>query len=379
MDKSYDWSCASGHTWAAKWGNVLHGKTWCPYCSPFTGERICREFFQQLFNADFPKVKPKWLTENGKTLLELDGYCQKLGVAFEHQGTQHSVDRKHFKDRNHGTKLPSNFAAIQRRDAFKVRACAERGIVLVQVPSILEGFGVENVKSFIRAKLLENYYPLPPGFDQIEVDLDVSYNFNKLEEIRRIVEEKGGQLLSKFYISSNSKYKVKCHEGHIWYPQGDNLKQGKWCGICAGIATKTLGDVQHAAARHGGKCVAKAYVNNRTELEFECREGHRWFALPSNVLAKGSWCKKCASIIQGKKKRKYDLEAARLFMESKGGRFLSDTFSIARKTYEFECANGHTWPAVFSKVLCGDWCPHCAGNARKSEVVRFRFTVDLQV
>lgn len=366
LNRTYNWSCAAGHTWTARWCNIIHNKTWCPYCSPFTGERICREFFQQLFNADFPKEKPEWLTENGRTRLELDGYCQKLGVAFEHQGTQHYIDRKHFEGKNHGANLPSKFEAIKRRDAVKVRACRERGIVLLQVPSILEGFGIENVKPFIKDKLLENYYPLPPGFDQIEVDPDVSYNFNKLEEIRRIVEAKGGELLPDVYISSNTKYKVKCQEGHIWPSKGDNIKQGKWCKICAGIANKTLEDVQLAAAQHGGKCLATAYVNNRTLLEFKCSKGHSFFALPSNVLSKKSWCKKCSSIERGKKKRKYDLESAQLFMESRGGRFLSDTFSIARKTYKLECDKGHTWSAVFSKVLLGDWCPHCAGNARKS-------------
>lgn len=234
------------------------------------------------------------------------------------------------------------------------------------VPSILEGFGIGNVKEFVKARLLENHYPLPAGFDQIEVNPDLSYNIDKLEGIREIVGAKGGELITGAYASSNSKYRVRCRQGHEWEAKGDNLIQGKWCAVCAGIATKTLADVQRAAASHGGECLSPEYVNNRTKLRFRCRDNHTFSALPANVLNKGSWCKKCASIALGSKKRKYDLESARQFMLDKGGRFISPEFTITRRTYEYGCSKGHTWKAQFSKLLVGDWCPHCAGNAKKT-------------
>jgi len=363
---SYDWQCASGHKWQAKWGNILNG-TWCPYCSNGTGERICRAFFEQLFNAEFPKIKPDWLiSENGKNRLELDGYCPALGIAFEHQGSQHYVKRKHFKDQNFHTKRTSQFEIIQRRDALKVKVCSERGILLVQIPSILEGLGIENVKPFIREKLLENYYPLPPDFDQKEVDPDLSYHFNKLEELKTIVEAKGGQMLSTIYISSNTRYELKCREGHTWFSKGDNIKLGKWCKTCAGIDTWTIEYMHQIAGERNGRCLSDTYLNNRTKILWECEQSHQWLGRPSNVINKGSWCKKCAEIEKGKKRRKYDMDDLQHYAAEKGGRCLSDSYTGSHGIYEWECAQGYTWPTTFDKILQGYWCSHCANNAKKT-------------
>lgn len=82
------WQCAEGHQWEAQ-PNCIKSGQWCPQCSSGLGERICREFFEQLFGHQFPKIRPKWLINKRGNRMELDGYCESLGIAFEHQGEQH--------------------------------------------------------------------------------------------------------------------------------------------------------------------------------------------------------------------------------------------------------------------------------------------------
>ena len=53
-------------------------------------ERFCK-IFENIFNEKFPNVRPSWLI-NHQTgfLLELDGVCDTLNLAFEFDGIQHN-------------------------------------------------------------------------------------------------------------------------------------------------------------------------------------------------------------------------------------------------------------------------------------------------
>lgn len=82
------WECAEGHTWYSIPGGIKKGQ-WCPKCSGGISERLCREYFEHIFNEKFPKVRPEWLIGKKGRSLELDGYCKKLKLAFEYQGSQH--------------------------------------------------------------------------------------------------------------------------------------------------------------------------------------------------------------------------------------------------------------------------------------------------
>lgn len=90
------WRCGNGHEWSANPSDILRGR-WCPQCAARIGERICREHFEQMFQAAFPKAKPKWLIGSNGALLELDGYSEVLGLAFEHQGVYHYQVEKRFR------------------------------------------------------------------------------------------------------------------------------------------------------------------------------------------------------------------------------------------------------------------------------------------
>ena len=163
------WECSSLHQWEAKAANVMYLERWCPECNIGRGEHICRAFFEQLFNLPFIKYRPNWLrTVNGHQM-ELDGYAESISIAFEHQGRQHYEYNSYF----HGTE--ERFESYKERDEQKRDLCKEHGIILIEIPSILELIGVNFVKSFIRNSLLKRNITLPKDFDEKTVNLSGIY------------------------------------------------------------------------------------------------------------------------------------------------------------------------------------------------------------
>lgn len=290
----YLWQCSEGHTWKAKYGNIYSGN-WCKKCSDSLGERICREFFEQLFNEKFTTAYPDWLVNDEGNNLELDGYCVKLKIAFEHQGNQH------FKRTPLFTKDESVFKKRQEHDSIKRKLCFENGIYLIEVPEINKEIKISDIKDFIKSECLKKKIDLPEDFDKIEVDYNRVYKTPlwriKLEKQKQIANSNGGECLSDTYISNDTKLKYSCKENHTWNATPAKIKLGRWCPKCSIIvrANKiryTIEEMQELAILRNGKCLSTHYVSSHDKLLWECKEGHIWEAVPSSIVQK-SWCPTC--------------------------------------------------------------------------------------
>lgn len=82
---------------------------------------------QNIFLKPFPSVRPKWLG-----WLELDGYNEELGIAFEYQGLQH------YELCYYNRYSEQELKNIQERDAVKKITCQRKGILLICVPYWVE-------------------------------------------------------------------------------------------------------------------------------------------------------------------------------------------------------------------------------------------------
>jgi len=105
--------------------------------------------------------------------------------------------------------------------------------------------------------------------------------------------------LSKVYVNAHAKLKWQCKEGHIWEARPSDVKSGGWCATCNFIklADKHRGNIQkmnNIAAKRGGKCLSKTYVDAHTKLKWQCTEGHQWEAPPGGVV-RGTWCPACGA------------------------------------------------------------------------------------
>lgn len=114
------------HSWETHW-NVIQQGHWCPHCK-FKREQEFRKLIEQRFNANFPRRRPQWLKSHFATRpLELDGYNEKLKLAFEYQGEQHY-------ELGHFNKTKEELEITQRKDTFKIETCNKMNVKLIIVP-----------------------------------------------------------------------------------------------------------------------------------------------------------------------------------------------------------------------------------------------------
>ena len=358
------WKCSQGHKWEATPDNIKKG-TWCPQCSYSLGERICREYFEQLFGKKFQKVKPIWLKSKGGYVMELDGYCPSLKLAFEHQGKQHYDEIAYFHE------TEGKYAQQLDRDKDKKALCQKKGIVLIGVPEIGCLLPLDKLQSFILRACSKEGKSIPLDAHTKKIDLCKIYSMPhrviEYEKLCRIAQQKGGKCLSKKYVYSKDKSQWRCAKGHVWAATFSAIKYGRWCPECciknrADRQRSNIGEMSVLAESRGGECLSKKYVNNHTSLEWQCSKGHVWKTSPDTIQG-GSWCPECA-IEDRASKRRSTLEEMSDIAKYRGGKCLSREYVNSITPLEWQCAKGHKWKATPGSVKARTWCPACAVKSR---------------
>lgn len=99
---------------------------------PKKNEQRCRLILERIFHVPFTSIRPDFLKHpvTGKNL-ELDGYNEQLGLAFEYNGIQHRVYHPRFH------KTEEDFIKQQERDHWKRNKCKELGIRLLEIPDTI--------------------------------------------------------------------------------------------------------------------------------------------------------------------------------------------------------------------------------------------------
>lgn len=353
------WECKNDHQWEATYANIQRGE-WCPECSSYIGEKFCRLAFETLFNTKFPKSYPDWLKTEKRTQLELDGYSEKNKIAFEHHGNQHYS----FNNRFH--KSQKDFVNQRTRDIYKKRLCEDHGVILIEVPHVPEKISLDELIPHIIGELKKQNVQTAhlvhrnPDFNQIYLKDDYTTAY---VELKKIVSDKNGNILSEKYLGSNIKLQFMCNEGHKWKAPPVSVKRGSWCPICANAnrnkAKKlTIEKMQLIAKERGGKCLSKEYINSSTKLEWECAEGHIWQAKPSHIKD-GSWCPECGNKKSGLSRR-LSIEDAQKLSKERGGKCLSKKYEVYPNKLLWQCFEGHQWKSTYTNIQSGRWCPKCA-------------------
>jgi len=242
--------------------------------------------------------------------------------------------------------------------------CNESGVLLIQIPSILDILGIENVRSFIKTELLKNGFEIPTDFDEVEIDLSKIYILDKLDELRKIAEHKGGRLISTQYHGIFEPLEWECEKGHMWVVPANHLKNNNsWCPYCLGWH-KTIVDMQILASKFEGLCISDKYINNNTHLIWQCKFGHQFKSKPANVHS-GHWCPICGRLKSSLSRRKYSISDMQMIAESKKGRCLSSEYLGYKTKLNWECEYGHKWSELPEFIIRNDkWCKECKKNNR---------------
>lgn len=228
-----EWECLVGHKWHSVAGSIIGNRrangTWCPYCKHTSrSEAICRIYLEKMFNRKFIKCRPKWLLGKKGVPLELDGYCEELSLAFEHQGPQHY--NEHFRFFSKST------TDLKERDKLKRKICKKQGVRLIEIPSLnvhlpfgqLEEFLLKEIKKLRLSKKLVPYKLNSKIFCHVWAP---RHN-EALKKAQEIARSRKGKCLSTEYINSRIPLRWKCRKGHQWNKILHKISSGHWCPKC---------------------------------------------------------------------------------------------------------------------------------------------------
>jgi len=285
------WQCKNGHSWQATYANVKKG-TWCKICSAKTKgikKRTPIDWFKQ------------YAISRGGTCLSDIYVNQKSILKFQ-------CDKGHIWEVSGGS--------IKGHETWCPK-CA--GTYKANTPELQE---------------------------------------ERLNEMKRLAKNNGGECLSDKYINQKTKLKFKCKEGHIWETVSSVIKNGSWCKKCA--SRKANDSKRHnidiyrkIIESKGGKLHTTEYKNSsETRLLVECDKGHKWLAFPSHIK-KGLWCRKCNGSAP------HTIEDVRKLVESRGGKLLSAQYKNDMTKVTCQCAENHVWDISPNNMKRGKWCPTC--------------------
>lgn len=336
------WRCKEGHEWDAVPDRIKR-ESWCPVCADKVSERICRKLFEYIFDEKFPCKKPAWLRK-----LELDGYSETLGIAFEYNGAQHYKPVGLFhRNRTLDKQIES--------DKLKKRLCEEYGIKLIEIPYTVQH---EDMFDYI-VQICKQQGIQVPAKEKVDYRLLDAYSPHHLYKMQVLAESKGGVCVSKNYIDSQTKLRWRCKKGHDWEAMPNHIKNGTWCPVCSGKARLTIDEMQKIAESHGGTCISGKYNDCFTKLWWRCKKGHKWEATPDKIK-RGSWCPICSGNIP------LTIGEMREIAASRTGECLSETYTNNHTKLKWRCKEGHIWDAIPGSIRNGTWCPYCAKASRRA-------------
>jgi hypothetical protein len=246
-----------------------------------------------MLGYEFPKTRPSWLINREGFQMELDGYSESLGLAFEHQGLQHFQQCRQFQ-------TIGQFDKRKIDDECKRLLCKQHHVTLVEIPQIPDMLPLERVQQYIIEQCRKMGYKTSPMAEKVKVTLRSAYSQTgreRLQIIQELAAMRGGECLSPVYLGVGSHLRFRCAAGHEWTTIPYVISKGHWCPKCASLEKGktrrlTLQEIQDIAAHRGGRCLSSEYVNANTHLLWECDKGHQWNAIP-NSIKRGSWCPTC--------------------------------------------------------------------------------------
>jgi len=176
-------------------------------------------------------------------------------------------------------------------------------------------------------------------------------------------KKNGGDCLSSEYEGPHTALKWQCRKGHTWLAIPNSIRRGTWCPTCRGRNPR-IEDMGAIASERGGKLIASHIPDSSTKIEWECTDGHRWFASPTDIK-RGRWCPKCKAE-QVSARFKGCLQDMQALGQARGGRCLSQVYQDSQHKLLWQCQKGHQWQAIPQGITRGQWCPQCEGSLPRS-------------
>lgn len=183
-------------------------------------------------------------------------------------------------------------------------------------------------------------------------------------EIKAVVESKGGHVISDRYEKMIGKMNFRCEKGHEWDTEARSILKGMWCRYCHGN-TREQGEenFNKRVVEKEGKILGK-YTGNHGHILVQCKKGHQWEMMPYN-LATGKWCPVCGYKDHGGGSKRF-LET----LEERKGKLIG-TYINANTKIDVQCDKGHIWNVKPNSIVVGSWCPFCVGSSGENAIASY--------
>lgn len=269
------YQCYFGHIWETYLHNVYSEKSGCPECSIGNSEMICNFIFNKLFTTKFYKTRnvlPSKLeldryNKELKLAFEYNGaqHYIEFEKHFHKYGGNTSLEAQQNRDKqkiDECNKLEITLIIIPYTyntfDSIKEFIISE----LEQL---------EKYKNIYNNNL--NWEELKKEFYK-EYEL-LKENPDEFDEIKQIITKRNGICISDKYINTKHKLKIKCsNEQHpIFEMNSNDLKRNRWCKLCAHNAPVTK-DYINNIIKDYNLIMLDDYIKSNTIYKFKCNEEH---------------------------------------------------------------------------------------------------------
>jgi hypothetical protein len=358
------WQCVDNHKWQACFEPTRRG-SWCPTCAKikYRTEQKVRICFESFLGEKLPNIRGVIKNSETGKKLELDGYCEKLKIAFEYQGEHH------YKKTDY-SKTP--LLIIQKRDIYKQEACKKLGIKLYVIENLKLYYqnNIDQLINDIRQKCLNIDSEITNISNEVLKEKFNQYE-GALKEMQDYAEARGGRVNSDVYVNAQSKLSFTCKNGHTWDATPNNIKsKNVWCKICAGLSNKTIEEMKEFATKRGGYFVSETYINNKYKHKWGCNCGHTWEESYTNMLRRKNWCNKCNPRMGWQNER--TIQDMIKFAKDNNGECLSTEYKNNRTKLQWSCKNGHifneSYETMNRRISRNYWCLQCKQHDKKVHI-----------
>lgn len=179
-----------------------------------------------------------------------------------------------------------------------------------------------------------------------------------LNRIRKIVESKGGKLISTEYINSNIKLELEDKNSMRFFMSARDLSRNHWSPY---EQNRVMNDPEYhldilkrIAESKGGKLISTEYLGAKVKLEFEDSKKRRFFMTPDDVKGKeGRWSPFESGNVYNNPE--YHLNILKEIAKKRGGKVISKNYVSARTKMEFEDRDKNRFYCTPNQIKRGVW------------------------
>jgi very-short-patch-repair endonuclease len=177
------------------------------------------------------------------------------------------------------------------------------------------------------------------------------------DEYHDVAQSQGFEWVGEFPFSVQQKTLWRCPSGHEWMATYTVIRRGHGCPYCSGNAGRTPDDYHQIANSRSYKWHGPLPPSTHDASEWECVNGHRWWAAYNNIQ-RGTSCPHCYDAVRSQHSRLPESDYIAL-ASTCGLEWLGPyPNNIASKT-TWRCQQGHTFERIYNSMRKIRTCPHC--------------------